>query len=156
MIRPRLGPLKNMRAYQPLFHFLYAATAGMLAACVSTVDRAPVTYQMIDRPGENRIELRYQNNTEHAVCLTSSSWPDGSGNLNQMGNRIALLVDGQRFQVRQFNKGPCIVVEYTCVASVPPGKGITTSIPYEAFGLPASVRYKRKTLDFSPSPPACH
>jgi hypothetical protein len=146
----------DMRACRLVSLVMPAITAGIMAACVATADRIPLTYRMIDHPDESRIELRYHNDTKHSVCLTSSSWPDDTGNPSQMANRFALVVAGQHFPIRQFNKGPCVVVEYSCVTSVPSGKEITGSIPYDAFGLPASLKDKRKTLDFSPSMPACH
>ncbi len=145
-----------MRAYRLAFHFMSAITAGSVAACATAADRAPITYQMIDHPDQNRIELHYRNDTRHPVCLTASFWPNADGKLYQTGDRVALIVGDRRFPIAQFNKGACIAVELTCVARVAPGEEITGSIPYREFGLPARLRYTSKTLYFSPLAPECH
>ena len=140
-----------------LIIMLVSATASSaLGACATPANRTPTTYQVIDRPAESRVELHYRNDTKHSKCLTASFWPDAAGKIYQTSDRVALIVDGQTFPIKQFNKGPCVVVEYTCVARVAPGKEIVGSIPYEEFGLPASLRDKPKTLYFSPVAPACH
>ena len=146
----------DMRAYRLVFHLMSAMTAGIMAGCVSTADRTPLTYQMIDHPDENRIELRYRNDGEQTKCLTASMWPDADGKVYQTGNRTALVVEGRRFPIAEFYKGPCYVVELTCVARVAPGQEITSSIPYQQFGLPESLRFKRKILHLSPLVPGCH
>jgi hypothetical protein len=146
----------DVRASRLVISLVSAMAIGILAACATASDRVPITYQMIDHPDENRIELRYHNDTKHSVCLTASFWPDAAGKVYQMSNRVALVVDGRSYAIAQFNKGPCVVVEYSCVARVAPGKEITGSIPYAEFGLPPALRDKPKTLYFSPLAPACH
>jgi len=146
----------DMRADRLIISFVSAAALGVLASCVSSAERVPLTYQMTDHPDENRIELRYHNDTKHTMCLTASFWPNAEGKVYQMGSRVGLIVDGRRFPISQVNKGPCVVVEYNCVARVAPGESITGSIPYKEFNLPESLRYKPKALNFAPTAPACH
>ena len=145
-----------MRSNRLVIIFVSSVASSLLAACTTPASRTPITYQMFDRPDENRIELRYRNDTKHSMCLTASFWHDAAGQMYQTGDRVALIVDGQRFPIKQFNKGPCVVLEYTCGARVAPGKELVGSIAYGEFGLPASLRYKPKTLYFSPLAPACH
>ena len=155
-IRRHSEALFAMRSNRLVIILVSSVASTLLAACATPAHRTPLTYQMIDRPAESRIELHYRNDTKHTKCLTASFWPNAAGKVYQTGDRVALIVDGRSFPIKQFNKGPCVVVEYTCVARVAPGKEIVGSIPYEEFGLPASLRDKPKTLYFSPLAPACH
>jgi hypothetical protein len=156
VILSQLGSLMNMRAYRPVFLIMVAMTVGVMTGCATPANRTLVAYQVIDHPPEERIELRFHNDTERTACLTASMWPDDAGNLNQMGQRIALMVDGQRYPVVRYNKGFCVLVQLACVAAVPPGAEVKASIPYAEFALPATLKYQPKTVDFSPTAPKCH
>ncbi|MFZ5608212.1 MAG: hypothetical protein ACOY99_01220, partial [Pseudomonadota bacterium] len=85
----------------------------------ATAKTEPVTvdYRFIDRPDESRVELVYRNETGEALCLSNDAWPSKGGKLDQMDDRVFLIIGAERFPIAYFE-------EYCpsgCVTRVPPG-----------------------------------
>ena len=132
---------------------LIAIALCFLLGCAARVLSVPVQYELIDHPDERRIELLYRNDSGKMVCLSAEDWPNLAGKLNQMGNRVFLLVRGERFPVENFNTGYC--VGDACAKRVAPGEQISGSIPYKDFDLPKRLWGEPKTLEFSPQAYVC-
>lgn len=129
-------------------------TSCFLVGCAaSKTVSVPIRYQLVDHPSEGRIELIYRNESTNLMCISADYWPNTAGKLNQMRDRVFLVVDGQRFSIEDFNTGYCI--GNTCAKRVDPGEQISSSIPYEDFELPDRLWNEPKTLEFSPQAYVC-
>lgn len=111
-----------------------------------------VTYQFEDDPAREEVRLSFQNATGHRLCLTSEHWPNAAGWLNQSADRVAIIIDGNRFAIRDWNTGYC---PRGCAIAVEPDQQVSASIPYSHFELPEGHKRSEKTLDFSPSAFRC-
>lgn len=128
--------------------FVIAISLSFLVGCATRVVSVPIHFRLVDHPDESRIELFYRNNSKSTVCISADYWPNQAGKLNQMSDRVFLVVSGERFPIEDFNTGYCI--GETCARRVEPGEQISGSIPYNDFGLPERLRNEPKTLEFSP------
>ncbi|MGE0181101.1 MAG: hypothetical protein AB7F91_02485 [Parvularculaceae bacterium] len=126
---------------------LFATVVIALVGCgCATANSGPIAvdYQFLDRPDESRIELAYRNETGMTLCLSNDAWPSKRGKLDQMDDRVFLIVGAERFPIAYFE-------EYCpsgCVTRVQPDEEIAASIPYAEFSLPERLRYEPKTLEF--------
>lgn len=136
-----------MRAY------VIAMSLSLLVGCATKVVSVPVHFRLVDHPDESRIELLYRNESKQTVCISADYWPNLAGKLNQMSDRVFLVVGGERFPIEDFNTGYCI--GETCARRVAPGEQISGSILYKDFGLPEHLKSEPKTLEFSPRGYVC-
>lgn len=134
-----------MRFY-PIFAALF------LVSCISTSALIPVQYELIDDPGQARVELRYRNDSDHTMCLLPEHWPNAAGKIHSASDTVFLIVGGQRFPIEEFNTGYC---PQGCATRVAPGEEVIAFIPYSDFDLPESFRNKPKELQFSPKAFRC-
>lgn len=120
--------------------------------CVTTeMDMYRVEYQFNDHPDQARIELIFENRTDKKLCLSSDAWPSEAGKLDQMNDRVFMLIANERFPIAYFE-------EYCpkgCYTSVSAGEKIIRSIPYSEFNIPERLRYESKTLEFQPQAFVC-
>ena len=140
-----------MRAY------VAAATCLVAIGCATNdVVVVHLSYQLIDHPSENRVELLYRNDRKDAVCISAGEWPNVAGKLNQMGDRVFLVVGDERFPIEDSNTGYCVGNKgNTCVQRVGPGEEISGYIAYKEFNLLPQLRYSAKKLEFSPQGYIC-
>jgi hypothetical protein len=124
-----------------------------LAGCATRVVPVPVHYRLVDHPDESRIELLYRNESSKTVCLSAEDWPNLAGKLNQVSDRVSLVVGGERFPIENFNTGYCI--GNRCARRVAPGEQISGSISYDDFSLPARLKNEPKALEFFPTAYVC-
>lgn len=101
-------------------------------------------YRMVDEPGNQRIQLRYHNDTNSAVCFETEAWPNQAGKLNYAADQVFLVVKNQRFPVENFNTGICP----GCMLRVAPGREIVGYIPYTDFKLPTPLWNEPKELEY--------
>lgn len=119
----------------------------LLAGCAPTAQLMSVTYQFEDDPVREEVRLLFQNATGRRVCLTPENWPNAGGWLNQSADRIAIITDGRRFPIRDWNTGYCAS---GCALAVRPDEQVSASIPYSHFELPEDHKRSEKTLEFAP------
>lgn len=131
---------------------LLLSLSAAILGCATTSYSSFIEYRMIDQPDEQRLELRYKNDSERAMCLGPEQWPNATGKLNQMGDAVFLVVGNERFPVSDFNTGYC---PDDCSQSVAPGEEIVSQISYVDFKLPDRLRFERKTLEFHPQAYPC-
>jgi hypothetical protein len=116
----------------------------MGVACATTSGVFAIKYQCVDVPSERRIEMRYQNEMGHTICLLPEFWPNAAGAIGTAPGTFVLVVGQQRFPIESRNTGYCP----GCAERVAPGETIRTSIPYGSFSLPASLTYEEKHIEF--------
>lgn len=133
--------------------WIVAMALCSLAGCATRVVSVPVHYRLVDHPDESRIELLYRNESRKTVCLSAEDWPNLAGKLNQVSDRVFLVVAGERFPIENFNTGYCIGNQ--CARRVAPGEQISGSISYNDFSLPERLKNEPKTLDFLPTAYVC-
>jgi hypothetical protein len=122
-----------------------------LGCATAKLEPIAIDYRFVDRPDQARVELLYRNETGETLCLSNDAWPSKGGKLDQMNDRVFLVIGAERFPIAYFE-------EYCpggCVTRVPPGEEIVGSIPYAEFSLPARLRYEPKTLEFEPRAYVC-
>jgi hypothetical protein len=107
----------------------------------------PLAYRFTDVPERGGIEVRYRNSTRAVMCLSPDQWPNQAGKLNQVSDRVVLIVDGKSFPLEDFNTGYCVG---GCPTYVDPGEEIRGFIPYNHFALPPEMVGKPKQLLFTP------
>ena len=66
-----------------------------LLACATTIEHAPLDWQLVDHPEESRIELVYSNNTGRF------------GQASVLKQSVFLVVGTERFPIEDFNTGYC-------------------------------------------------
>jgi len=121
----------------------------LLTNCATnTIEDTSISYQFLDSPKKNKIELSYQNETGRTICLASEDWPNLAGKINQASDVIFLIVDDKSFPIVEFNTGYC--QGDPCVIKVKANEIITGSISYEDFNLPSNARSADKKLVYSP------
>lgn len=126
---------------------ILAAIWVMAGACSTTANPSTlIDYRTIDKPGEQRLELRYQNDTDRTMCLLPEFWPNGRGT----GGFVR--VGSERFAIEDVDTGYC---PQGCARRVAPGEEITGSIPYADFNLPERLWHEPKTLEFRPQAYVC-
>jgi hypothetical protein len=130
-----------------------------LAVLLSTVLGAgPIQYveipwTMTDLADDRRIELSFVNESELPICLNPESWPNQSGKINEPGNDVALIVEGERFVMVQHNTGYCFGDD--CTIRVAPGERVTGVLWYKDFKLPKRLWRSNKKLEFRSIGVAC-
>lgn len=124
----------------------------LLAGCAPTAQLMSVTYQFEDDPVREEVRVLFQNTTGRRVCLTPEHWPNAAGWLNQSADRVAIIVDGRRFPIRDWNTGYC---PRGCAIEVEPDQQVSASIPYSNFELPDDHKRSEKTLQFAPVASRC-
>lgn len=124
----------------------------VIAGCATTYEPAQIAYQYNDNPELKRVDLFFRNETDTAICLTADDWPNASGELDSMGGRVFLNVDGKRFPIVNHNTGYC---PSGCERRVAPGEEVSGFLLYQDFNLPAKLAYKPKVLDFTPNALTC-
>lgn len=138
---------------QPTPLFLIVTFVIGLASAITYV---PVTWKLIDKPNEAKIEIDFFNDTPHTLCIDSSDWPTRTGTLSSMSESMALLVGEERFPIRDFDTGYCYAKSYTdCSVRVSPGKTITAFIPYKEFNLPQRLWFEPKKLVYPVKATVC-
>jgi len=126
----------------------------LLVGCAATkIVSVPIQYRLVDHPSEGRIELIFRNESSMHLCISADYWPNAAGKLNQMGDRVFLVVKGERYPIEDFNTGYC--VGKACAKRVAPGEQISGSIPYQDFDLPEKLWGEPKSLEFTPQAYAC-
>jgi hypothetical protein len=122
----------------------------LLAAVAFLVTAAPtLTYfrthlVMVDDQDRSRIEIRFENKTHQALCISTGDWPNVRGSLHFQHKRVALVIGKKRFPIAKHNGGYCYAND--CEIKVSPGKTIVGYIPYSEFNLPKEMWHRRKKL----------
>jgi hypothetical protein len=117
------------------------------SACATTASSSTsIAYRMIDHPDEQRLELRYKNETDRTMCLLPEFWPNGRGT----GGFVS--VGSERFAIEDVDTGYC---PQGCARRVAPGEEIAGSIPYSDFNLPDRLWQEPKALEFQPQAYVC-
>ena len=120
----------------------------LLVGCVSGTSIIPIKYEFADSPEEQRIELRFRNNSNETLCLLPEAWPNSGGMIYQGSGRVFLVVDGKRFPIAESLLGYCSPPT-ACAIHVSPGEEVSASIPYRNFSIPEGLMGLSKTLEFS-------
>ena len=115
------------------------------SACTSTNAILPISYNTIDDSQNRRIIMSYTNTNERSICIDISFWPNRSGTINGLNERMNLIVDGVAFSNRNQIDEYCVG---ECAYRVRPGGEINASIPYSDFGIPDSMVMGEKTIEF--------
>ena len=123
------------------------AAVAVVAACAASSQLFPIAYTMVDQPILGLVELSYRNDTRGNVCLSPEQWPNQAGKIDQASDHVALIVDGRRLPIEDFNTGYCVG---GCATVVAPGETVQSSIKYEDFRLPDELRRAPKALSFVP------
>ncbi len=131
--------------------FIYLLLSFVIAGCVTKSEIVKIQYDYFDNPKEKRLDLVYRNTSTHAMCIHPDHWPNVAGKIDQAGDYVYLIVNQQRFPIKNFNTGYCP----GCATRVEPGKEIRAFISYEDFNLPEAFHEKVKVLDFHPNGHAC-
>jgi hypothetical protein len=126
--------------------------AGLTAGCATVPAPLSFDYVARDDPGRGGVRLSLHNRSRERICLSPSEWPNPGGTINYGSTRAFLVVEGERFAVRDFNTGSCIG---GCRTSVARGATLEGLIPYSEFALPPALWPKPKSLEFSPRPYRC-
>ena len=124
-----------------------------LVACATTAHSSLIAYRFFDQPEQQRVELRYKNDTRQTMCLAPEHWPNHADKINQASDIVFLLVAGQRFPIQDFNTGYCSGGE--CSLRVAPGEEVAAFISYADFNLPQELWFEVKTLEFQSQAYAC-
>lgn len=125
----------------------YMMAVMFLVGCASNGELIPVAFEFLDHPSERRVEVVYQNDSKHAMCLLPEHWPNQAGKVMEGARSVQLVVGQQRFPIENFNTGYC---PQGCETRVAPGHKISASISYDDFKLPTALEAEPKSLDFSP------
>jgi len=126
-----------------------------LVGCTTTGGSIiPIKYQFTDLPAEQRIELRWRNDTSETLCLLPEAWPDSAGIVYGAHESVFLVIDGQRFPMVESMLWECTSA-FGCSVHVAPGEKVTATIPYKNFNLPKELMDHPKTLEFSTFAEAC-
>jgi len=124
---------------------LLALTTG---CTTSGVEDVIIDYQFFDNPEESRVELRYQNKNDKAVCIAKEDWPNLAGKINQSSDIVFLEVAGKTLPIEEFNTGFCQGEQ--CAIVVKPDEIINGFISYDGFNLPENLHASTKNLSYSP------
>jgi hypothetical protein len=119
----------------------------MIAVACATVPSSAtfkISVDSYDDPSSESIRVSYKNETGRTVCLTPENWPNSFGKINQASNTVWLVVDGIRFELKNFNTGYCAA----CAKRVANEQVINSNIPYFEFGLPNELYRKKKVIYF--------
>ena len=108
-------------------------TVAILAGCATVPILVPIDYRYLDQPDLEGIELKYTNSSRRLMCLSQDQWPSKSGLIDQASDLMFLIVDGNRYQIKDTNMGYCIG---GCPTYVAPGEEVKAFIPYSKFDLP--------------------
>ena len=119
--------------------------ANLVLASFSSGISILLDWKMVDEPVHQQVVLVYENSTSDEMCITRGEWPTEAGKLSFAADSVALLVEGQRFPIRDFNTGICIG---DCRHHVLPGKTLVGKLPYSQFNLPKILWKQEKKLDF--------
>jgi hypothetical protein len=106
----------------------------------------PIKYEFVDIPSERRIEIRFNNTLDEAVCLDTDQWPGGGGVMQLGSQGMTLVIGSRRFRVDETTPEFCP----GCAHFVAPGQRLRASIPYAAFHLPEPLINESKILEFVP------
>ena len=112
----------------------------------------PVNAVFEDLPEQEQIVVTYQNNTNRTVCLSPASWPTPQGVIDNGSDRIALVIEEERFPMRDVNTDYCP----KCATVAPPGAVVSATVPYKMFELPKSAGAKTKELVYTPTAFFCN
>jgi len=133
---------------------VWSIVAGFaLTACATAAHSSFIEYGFFDQPEQQRLELRYRNETKQTMCLAPEHWPNRAGKINQASDVVFLIVGSERFPIQDFNTGYCRGDE--CSLRVAPGEEVAAFIPYADFKLPERLWREAKTLEFRPQAYAC-
>lgn len=124
----------------------------LIGCATAAIEHVALNWRLIDRPEQSRIELLFRNETGMTLCLSEDDWPNAAGKLNQMGDVVFLVVEGERFPIEDFNTGYCPT---GCERRVKPDEEIVGFIPYVDFKLSERLRFEPKTLEFHPQAYVC-
>lgn len=122
---------------------LVASTVG---GCAKQTEPVRIAYEVADAPAKERLEVSYRNASKTALCLYPTHWPNAGGKIDQASERVALLVEGERLPIEDFNTGFCP----GCKLRVEPGETVSAFISYSDFKLPERLADEPKVLQFEP------
>jgi len=114
-----------------------------LSACASAeLSAPPFAYTVTDNPHERRIDINLTAG-DSRLCLSSAIWPR-NGIVEWAKGEVWLTVEGQRFDIRDFNAGypPGPPVR------VAPRQTLEMHIDYAAFDLPPAFHDLPKEVSF--------
>ena len=116
-------------------YFLLVGIVSALIGCVSHIQpHSTSEVVMLDNPSEELIEISVKNNTDDQICIASETWPNQFGEIHFAYGWVFLMVDQNRFSIKDFNTGSCPKgCEPILVRS---GKTLKAKIPYRNFDLP--------------------
>jgi len=127
--------------------YVAISLAVPLGACSTTqiAYHAP-RVAVIDAPAEGRVYVAIANDTSKPFCLDVANWPDEAGTVDSASDRVALIVDGQRFPMAGLNAGYCP----GCGIGLKPGASARAFLNYADFALPTELKNLPKQLIFQP------
>lgn len=128
------------------------ALGFLVAGCAAKTETVYINYTMVDQPDNQRVQLRYRNETKTAICLTNDQWPNSAGKINYGSDFLILVVKNERFPVIDFDTGVC---SGPCAERVAVGEEVVTYVPYTDFKLPERLWNEPKTLKFRPQGFSC-
>jgi hypothetical protein len=130
-----------------------ASTALALTACVAAGEPSVfrIAYHAEDSPRDQRIYIKYRNDTGRDICLYPTNWPGRDGKIDSGKGRVFLESSNKVYTTEDFDAGYCP----KCVLKVRPRTEIVGFFNYQDFGLPAPDYLKAKVLKFSPEASFC-
>ena len=112
----------------------------------------PIAWELSDQPKEQRIDIRFLNKTRRTLCIDEDNLPTSKGTMLYSRDRVALIVGGHHYAIRNFDPGHC---EGGCTVRLPFGASISASIPYSEFSLPARMWHRKKKLVYPLNAQVC-
>ncbi len=129
-------------------------SAGIVVALLlghqANADGFTVHPRVVDRPDRERLELSFTSETTHYLCI--ENWPTPGGKLHFESATTALVVNGEKFPIEDFNTGYCTGF---CGERIAPRTTISAYLLYKDFHLPAELRYAVKRLEYNVSAYRC-
>ena len=114
-----------------------------LGACAYVDERIPISYEVTDDADNEMIVLRYTNDFDHALCLSTDQWPNSKGVVDRSPDSVLLHVGGQVFRMDYAETGYCP----GCAVEARPEQTIVGRLPYARFQLPAEFYSAPKQLE---------
>lgn len=122
----------------------------ILSSCASIGDLFPVPFEWEDNYYIDEFHIIFRNNTRDSICLLPEHWPNQAGVINQASGIVFVVINEERYPMRQINTGYCTGSVSDCGFQVLPGESISANIPYSMFDIPRNLYSSDKKLEYQP------
>jgi hypothetical protein len=123
----------------------------LTVSCVSPQGVAPSgIFSVVDDVPNKMFALEYRNNSNKAMCLSPSTWPNVNGNIPLTSADISVSINGKIFILDTFG-------EYCpdCHFRVAPKAALKAHLNYSDFKIPSKLVAIHKELHLSPKAVIC-